>query len=81
MNAKNIPNELIDELYWAAVHLRDFIEMRPLYSPEAVIWCGDNKSRVVDMPHYKSSCKAIQAYESLINGEAMDTSKLSETCG
>lgn len=78
MNTKNIPYELIDNLYWAAVIFRDFIEMNPIESP--VLWCGDRKSRVIDMPHFKYSCEYIREYESFINGKAMDTSKPSETC-
>jgi len=70
----HLPSE-IESLYWAAIVLRDFIEMQPANSP--VIWCGDRKTRVVDTPHFKEACNAIVLFESFIEGKAVYTRELS----
>ncbi|TWI68533.1 hypothetical protein LZ24_02505 [Desulfobotulus alkaliphilus] len=67
MKTENISEEMIERLYWAAVHFRDFIAMQPNASP--VIWCGDRKSWVVNMPHYKSACEAVREFEMKVYGK------------
>ena len=77
MKDSSILSDLAEKLYWAAVHLRDFIEMQPANTP--VIWIGDRKSKVTDMPHYKKSCEAISLFESHANGKTMDAGELVDT--
>ena len=76
MKTENISEEMIERLYWAAVHFRDFIAMQPNATP--VIWCGDRKSRVVDMPHYKSACEAVREFEMGAYGKTLDEGRLFE---
>ncbi|MBM9521202.1 hypothetical protein JWG39_15385 [Desulforhopalus vacuolatus] len=71
MIIENISTDLIEKLYLAAIHLRDFIEMQPVSRP--VLWCGDGKSKVTEMPHYKESCKSIALFESCIDRKATGT--------
>ena len=77
MKTENISTDLVEKLYWAAVHLRDFIEMQPANAP--VVWCGDRRSKVTDMPHYKESCEVISLFELRTNGKAMDACEFSNS--
>lgn len=72
--AKNIPILLVERLYWAAIHLRDFIEMQPLETP--VLWIGDRKTKVTDLPPFKLSCESIRIFESYINTKTVDACEL-----
>lgn len=67
--AKNIPILLVERLYWAAIHFRDFIEMQPLDTP--VLWIGDRKTKVTDIQSYKVSCESVKLFESYVNSETM----------
>lgn len=72
--AKDIPILLVERLYWAAIHFRDFIEMQPLDTP--VLWIGDRKTKVTDMQPYKVSCESVKVFESYVNSETMDACEL-----